>query len=225
MEYKMSELCALGNVSKSTVLYYIKEGLLPEARKLKPNVHRYSDEHLELLRYIKYMQREMGSSIEQIKGILKQKNQSFSSSFSMLAPLMQTLSGLTEETPRMSKSEFIRHYGLDQERVEQLLQEGLLIPTSENDYTDKEASIVRLVEHFEEVGASTALLREYASCASHLCKFEYALQQELCKKRTDDNFPLLWQIMLDTLFNARIYLFNRSTHNALADVLKKELSS
>ena len=90
MEYKISELVAKTNVPKSTILYYIKEGLLPEAKKLKSNVHRYNEEHIELIKYIKYMQQEMGSSIEQIKSMLQQKNQSFSSSFTMLAPLMQT---------------------------------------------------------------------------------------------------------------------------------------
>ena len=73
MEYKMSELVAKTNVPKSTILYYIKEGLLPEPIKVKANVHKYSDEHVELIRYIKYMQETMGSSIEQIKLVLKNK--------------------------------------------------------------------------------------------------------------------------------------------------------
>mgnify|MGYP000043967683 CR=1 FL=1 len=55
MEYKISELVAKTGVPKSTILYYIREGLLPEAKKIKSNVHRYSDEHIELIHYIKYM--------------------------------------------------------------------------------------------------------------------------------------------------------------------------
>ena len=43
MEYKISEVVAITNVPKSTILYYIKEGLLPEAKKLKSNFHKYSD--------------------------------------------------------------------------------------------------------------------------------------------------------------------------------------
>jgi DNA-binding transcriptional MerR regulator len=70
MDYKMSELVAKTNVPKSTILYYIKEGLLPEAKKIKANVHRYSQEHIELIKYIKYMQETMGSSIDEIKMIL-----------------------------------------------------------------------------------------------------------------------------------------------------------
>ena len=52
MEYKISELVANTDVPKSTILYYIKEGLLPQAHKIKSNVHRYSSEHVELIGYI-----------------------------------------------------------------------------------------------------------------------------------------------------------------------------
>ena len=55
MDYKMSDLVRKTNIPKSTILYYIKEGLLPEAIKVKANVHKYSDEHIELIKYIKYM--------------------------------------------------------------------------------------------------------------------------------------------------------------------------
>ena len=103
MDYKISELVALTHVPKSTILYYIKEGLLPEAIKIKSNVHCYSEEHVELIKYIKYMQQEMGSSIEEIKGILQNKNQSMASSFSMLAPLMETLSAIPPTAKHYTK--------------------------------------------------------------------------------------------------------------------------
>ena len=35
MDYKISELVKKTNVPKSTILYYIREGLLPEAKKFK----------------------------------------------------------------------------------------------------------------------------------------------------------------------------------------------
>lgn len=62
MEYKISELVSKTNVPKSTILYYIREGLLPEAKKIKSNVHRYNDEHVELIKYILYMKEEETTS-------------------------------------------------------------------------------------------------------------------------------------------------------------------
>ena len=70
MEYKISEVVAKTGVPKSTILYYIKEGLLPEARKLKPNVHRYNDEHVERLRYIGSIVLGLNDALVELTGAL-----------------------------------------------------------------------------------------------------------------------------------------------------------
>ncbi len=223
MNYKISELVALTHIPKSTILYYIKEGLLPEAEKLKSNVHRYNEEHIELIKYIKYMQQEMGSSIEQIKGILQNKNQSMASSFSMLAPLMETLSGISATAKHYTKKEFIDYFDIDPTLFEQLLKDGILVPTGQNDFTDKEVSIIRLVEDYIEIGLDYTLLKAYVDQAKVLANLECQLQKQLCKKRTDENFSTLWKIMFETLFNAKSYLFSRLTHQELMEVLQEEI--
>jgi DNA-binding transcriptional MerR regulator len=223
MEYKISELVAKTDVPKSTILYYIREGLLPEAKKLKSNVHRYSDEHIELIKYIKYMKQEMGSSNEQIKTALEKKNQSFASSYSMLAPLVQTLSGIPPAAEHYTRKEFIDHYGFEEALLDKLLRDGLLMPINANDFTEKEASIIRLIEKFEEVGADYEIIKKYASLAKELSTLEREVQKELCGVRTDENFSTLWKIMFETLFNAKEYIFHRYTHKVLFDVLKEEM--
>ena len=46
---KMNDLVKLSHTPKSTVLYYVKEGLLPEPVKDKPNFHLYDEYCVELL--------------------------------------------------------------------------------------------------------------------------------------------------------------------------------
>ncbi|MDT8338754.1 MAG: MerR family transcriptional regulator [Sulfurimonas sp.] len=224
MEYKISELVAKTNVPKSTVLYYIREGLLPEAKKLKSNVHRYGNEHIELLEYIKYMKQEVGSSNEQIKEILQNKNQSFSSSSSMIAPLMQTLGSIPKDAKHYTKEGFIELFSVDAEFLEELLRDGLLLPLAEDDFTQKELSIVRLIEKFKSVGVDYEIIKEYALHAKALAELELKMQKKLCDKRDDDNFSTLWKIMFDTLFGAKAYLFNRSTYQMMHKALKEEIS-
>ena len=222
MEYKISELVALTDVPKSTILYYIREGLLPEAKKLKSNVHRYSDEHIELIKYIKYMKQEMGSSNEQIKMALANKNQSFSSSYSMLAPLMQTLTAIPSGAKRYSKDEFIAYYGIERSLIEKLLNDGILMPINK-EFTDKEASVIRVIEKFEDVGVEYEIIKEYVSHAKAISELELKIQKKLCSVRTDENFSTLWKIMFETLFNAKEYIFSRHTHKGLFDALKDEI--
>lgn len=223
MEYKISELVALTNVPKSTILYYIREGLLPEAKKIKSNVHRYNDEHLELIKYIKYMQNEIGSTNEQIKLAIQNKNSSISSSFTMLAPLMQTLLNLPAGTVHYTKEEFLNFYDFDINLVDKLLDDGILLPISENDYTEKEASIIRMIENFNEVGIEYDLIKNYVSHAKELAKIEQKMQTRLCDVRDDENFSTLWKIMFDTLFNAKDYIFSRYTYKTIYKTIKDEL--
>lgn len=225
MEYKISEIVAKTDVPKSTILYYIKEGLLPKAKKIKPNVHRYNDEHIELIKYIKYMKEEMGSTNEQIKLALQQKNNSFSSSYTMLAPLMNTLSGFNPNDKHYTKDEFIKHFDLDEGLVLQLLKDNILLPTSTNDYTEKELSIINLVESFMEVGIEYKLIKGYVSHAQELAKLEIQMQEKLCTIRNDENFSTLWKIMFETLFTAKEYIFNRCTYRALYKSVKEDILS
>ncbi|MBU0721193.1 MerR family transcriptional regulator [bacterium] len=224
MEYKISELVSLSNVPKSTILYYIKEGLLPEAKKLKSNVHRYSDEHVELIKYIKYMKEEIGSSNEHIKFALQNKNQSLSSSLSMLEPLMHTLSGIPENSEHYTKKQFVDRYDLDAEYLDKLIEDGILLPINENDFTDKELSILRLIEYFSEVGVEYEILRAYVYHAKALSTLEHQMQEKLCSVRDDKNFSSLWKIMFETLFNAKEYILNRHTYRVLLKALKNEIS-
>lgn len=223
MEYKISELVAKTNVPKSTILYYIREGLLPEAKKIKSNVHRYSDEHIELIHYIKYMKEEIGSTNEQIKLALQNQNQSFSSSATMLQPLMNTLSGIPADAQHFTKSEFIEHFEVDAALLETLLKDGILMPVQEDDYTEREASLIKLVIYFKEVGVDYSILKAYAHHARALSELEYQMQTQLCDVRNEKNFSLLWKIMFESLFNAKNYLFNRNTYHVLLNAVKNEI--
>ncbi|MDQ7043930.1 MAG: MerR family transcriptional regulator [Sulfurimonas sp.] len=223
MEYKISELVAKTGVPKSTILYYIKEGLLPEAKKVKANVHKYSNEHLELIKYIKYMQENMGSTNEELKSILTKKNASFSSSYTMLAPLMNTLSGEISGMKYYTQEEFSKHFDIDKKRLEGLMQEGIVIPIQKNRLTDKDAALVHLVEEFLSLGLDYSILKEYVKQARVLSRLEQEMQEQLCGMRNEENFSTLWRLMFETLFNAKEYIFNRSTYKTLVESIKKEL--
>ena len=223
MEYKISELVAKTAVPKSTILYYIKEGLLPQAHKIKSNVHRYSNEHIELIRYITYMKEHFGTSNEQLKDILQNKNQSFSTSSSMITPLMNTLSAVSLESKHYTKEEFIAAFKVDKELLERLLDDEILMPIRKDDFTEKDASIVRLVSYYNEVGIEYEILKLYVFHAKALSLLEHRMQTQLCDIRNDENFSTLWKIVFETLFNAKEYIFNRQTYKAYFSTLKSEV--
>lgn len=223
MDYKISELVKKTNVPKSTILYYIREGLLPEAKKLKSNVHRYNDEHIELINYILYMKEQIGSSNEEIRYALQNKNQSLSSSFKMLEPLMNTLSAVPSNAIHYTKEAFIKTHSFDKTLIEQLLKDNILMPLDSDAFTEKEASIVKLVIYFKEVGVDYEILKLYVKHAQALSKLEHQMQLQLCSSRDNKNFSTLWKIMFETFFNAKEYIFNRHTYHILRNAVKDEI--
>lgn len=223
MEFKISEVVAKTHVPKSTILYYIKEGILPEANKIKSNVHRYNEEHIELIKYVTYMKEHFGTSNEQLRDILQNKNQSFSSSLNMITPLMNTLSAIPSDTKHYTKEAFITQFDVDKELLEKLLDDEILMPIDANDFTEKEASILKLVGYFNAVGIEYEILKLYVFHAKALSMLEHQIQTQLCDVRNDENFSTLWKILFETLFNAKEYIFNRQTYKAFFSTLKSEI--
>jgi hypothetical protein len=136
---------------------------------------------------------------------------------------MQTLSGLSANSEHYTKIDFIKHYGFTSDLIEKLLKDGVLMPINSDDFTEKEASIVRLVEQFELFGLDYEIIKNYASHAKGVSNLEREVQKKLCSITTEENFSTLWKIMFETLFNAKEYVFSRHTHKVLFDVLKEEM--
>ena len=67
MAVKMKELMGQSGESKSTILFYVKEGLLPEHVKPKPNVHLYAESCVQILKFIKYLQENFSYSIAEMQ--------------------------------------------------------------------------------------------------------------------------------------------------------------
>ncbi len=68
---KISELVKQTQVSKETIHYYIREGLLPRPRKLGKNVAEYNESYVERIRLIKELQDHCFLPLSLIKRILK----------------------------------------------------------------------------------------------------------------------------------------------------------
>ena len=63
----MAQLVEMTGVPKSTILYYIKEGLLPQPEKIKQNVCLYDPEYVERIKFLKFLQNNYGKSIAELK--------------------------------------------------------------------------------------------------------------------------------------------------------------
>jgi DNA-binding transcriptional MerR regulator len=73
---KIRELVKHSGVSKETIHYYIREGLLPKPRKQGRNVAEYDDGFVERIRFIKDLQDRYFFPLAVIKNILRKQRES-----------------------------------------------------------------------------------------------------------------------------------------------------
>jgi DNA-binding transcriptional MerR regulator len=73
---KIRELVKHSGVSKETIHYYIREGLLPKPRKCGRNVAEYDDGFVERIRFIKELQDRYFFPLAVIKNIFKKQKES-----------------------------------------------------------------------------------------------------------------------------------------------------
>ncbi len=113
MGLKMATLVEKSGVSKSTILFYVKEGLLPEPQKPKPNVHLYHDSSIAILRFIKYLQEHLHYSITEIKSIMIDNKIDFNDDSDIIVNYLIAMSGKTKEAEISDIKQRAKQFNID----------------------------------------------------------------------------------------------------------------
>jgi len=208
MALKMKHLMEQTGESKSTILFYIKEGLLPEPQKPKPNLHLYDESCINILKFIKYLQNQLSYTIAQIKSIFSENNFSFSDDFSMMLRSLEMMAG-SPNTKWYSDKEFLQHSQLTKEELSEYLKNGWLF-RQEHGFSDKELKLVKLFQQAKSLGLNIKLFDSYVKSAQKMAEIEYRLGSELLesdKSKNNEHYELLF----DSILTLKPYIFNMHT--------------
>ncbi len=194
--------------TRSTLLFYVKEGLLQEPSKPKPNVHLYADDSIERVRLIKTLQHQLHYSITQIKQVFDDNRFDFENGIDVLIQKLDLLSGVKERHYR-SLQEALEIYSLTKEQILAYVDEGVL-EMYENHFSDRSWKMLQILDDLQASSGGEKLLKAYADAAKHLAALEYELGAELIE--TDDKGSNHAQeLFLDLVLSLRPYIFNLQT--------------
>ncbi|WP_456430586.1 MerR family transcriptional regulator [Nitratifractor sp.] len=169
MALKMRDLVRLTGVPKSTILYYIKEGLLPEPEKPKPNVHLYDERFVERIAFIRYLQTHFRASIEQIRAVMRREDFDPDHPFASLVGAIDTLMAPAGET-RYDREAFCEVAKIDCATLSGWIDEGLLFER-DGGLSDTELEMARILKALEATG-HLDLAYAYRDCARDLVRLE-----------------------------------------------------
>ncbi len=208
MSLKMKNLIELTGESKSTILFYVKEGLLPQPSKPKPNLHLYDESCVNIIKFIKYLQHQFSYSIAQIKTVFSENSFDFSDNFSMMLKSLQMMSGSVDGI-WYNEEDFLELSGLSLKDLQHYLDAGLLFP-QERGYSNQELKIVNILQNAERLGLDQELFEHYVISASALARIEYQLGAKMLEsdpQRNNEQYELLF----DAILTLKPYLFNMNT--------------
>jgi DNA-binding transcriptional MerR regulator len=218
MALKMKELMAQSDESKSTILFYIKEGILPEPQKPKPNVHLYDESCVPILKFIKYLQHNFSYSIAEIKAIFQDNNFDFNGSFEMMVRSLEIISG-GRDSKWYNKEDFLSHLDMDEATLSTYQSKGYLFERAKG-FSSKEAEVAQILQRAEALGLDCALLDAYVSDAKVLAQKENEVGSKLLQD-DDVSHDVRYELLFDLVLTLKPYIFNMHTVQAHQDNITK----
>jgi len=207
MSLKMKELTALTDTPKSTILFYIKEGLLPQPTKPKPNVHLYDESCIQMIGLIRYLQKHFSTSITELKKIMDEGRFDFSKGFeAILESLDAIMGGVLDES--LSVLEAAKHHRIESSQIEAWIEQGLLFPRG-GFLSGKELEIIEILVELKRLQLDEKILTTYTSQARELAKLEVEIAQSFTKHQSDATQTI--KAMLDTTLILKPYIYNMHT--------------
>ena len=220
MAYKMKELMALSDESKSTILFYIKEGLLPEPSKPKPNVHLYDERCVQILKFIKYLQHNFSYTISEIKSIFKDNNFDFDDSFEMMVRSLELISG-SRNSQWYNKEEFLALLEIDEKTLENYQKKGYLFEHRRG-FSTKELEVAEILARAAFFGLDCSLLDAYVADAKILAQKENDVGSKLLKNDTASP-DAQYELLFDLVLTLKPYIFNMYTVQNHQNSIKKDV--
>jgi DNA-binding transcriptional MerR regulator len=157
--HNIDELAYLSGIPSRTIRFYNTQGLLPPPL-MRGRVALYDQEHLLVLRIIKDLKEQQHLSLEIIKQLLEIRAREGDVQMN-LALKQRLLRPVGQEVP-LARDEFLRQTGASLERIDELVEQGLLFPSaSEEDaawiFNNDDVLLYQLYERLDQLGLPLAL--------------------------------------------------------------------
>ena len=208
MYIKMKELMSATNESKSTILFYVKEGLLPPIQKPKPNVHLYHHNSISIIKFIKYLQHNFSYSISDIKSIFLDNNFDFDGSFEMMLKSIELISG-TKSKEFYNTKEFIAITGIDEDTLDEYMRKDYIFQR-DNGFSKKEIEIVEILQKAEDFNMDISLFDQYVDYGKDLAITENKIGSKLLKDEKSSHNQR-YELLFDVILKLKPYIFNMLT--------------
>lgn len=176
---RMKELMQASGLPKSTLLYYVEQGLLPAPLKTSPNMAYYHPGCVERAAFIKDLQVTHRLPLDKIKKLLELRDGG-----QEVAPLVEMLHLIFGPNPDqlMGLKEFCRQSGLSRDEVEAWRMAGLLRPRQAQGFDQQDLAMATYLARAGQRGLTPRDLSFYARFGQEIVEREMKLRQRMIRR-------------------------------------------
>ena len=154
---KLRELVKATGVSRETIQFYLRDGILPKPRKKEKNQADYDESYIELIRFIKELQDNHFLPLSVIKKILKRQKKASASEERIFRLESEFFSPVDQFLAKETTGEeaFRAATGLGPKWLEKAERWGIITPDIRNGdkvYSVEDVSIGRLMVEMDRAG-------------------------------------------------------------------------
>jgi DNA-binding transcriptional MerR regulator len=168
----MRELEKLTNMTRATINFYIKEGLLPVPQKSAKNMAYYDEEFIEKLKFIEKM-RNADFTLNQIKRLVNYDTNTINGfGLQILESVNKLLPYGIDQSP-VSISQ-IKEIGFSDENINELIDLRIIISTDKSNkmFPAYSMTVCRFVKYFIDLGVPLTVAKDIVTKLKELADIE-----------------------------------------------------
>lgn len=174
---KMNELAAAAGVPKSTILYYLAQGFLPQPRKTSRNMAYYDPACIERIKLIQQLQERHRLTLSEIKRCLNDTERG--AELGVYLELNEEVFGSRGPKRLLDAKAFCRETGLSAAQLAVLRQARLLLPLEEGRFDEEDVGMGRMYLGAFNSGIQANDLSYYAELGEKIVDQEMALRNRM----------------------------------------------
>lgn len=209
----MKELVEATGAPKSTILYYLREGLLPEPIKTSPNMAYYPAECVNRIRLIRHMQQRHRLALADIKRIFEGARPAADPELHL--KLNDLIFGAAP-VRFLDQEEFCQETGLGPEQLRELLAARLLLPLSEGQFDERDVAIGRIYAQTRALGLRPEDATYYVELGEKMVDHEMAVRNRITRHLPYDQDAMVTMEMVNSARALRAYIIDRLFQHRVA---------
>jgi DNA-binding transcriptional MerR regulator len=221
---KMKELMEATGLPKSTLLYYVSMGLIPEPKKTSPNMAYYDPICIEQVKFIQNMKHRHRLSLSEIRSQMVEWGDD--APISRHVELTDLVFGPLDQENLMDRKAFLAATGLTNNQTEALLKAMLLMPLNKEQFGREDVVMGKTLAQGLAWGLKIEDLAFYVATGKQMVDHEMKIRQKMTRTLPVKSDAVITQQMLKSARITRAYIMERLFQHRVAGMsgLKDERS-